>query len=278
MTVQKNFTHFVFDGQGLIPAVVQDWRDGTVLMVGWMNRQALEKTLASKSVHFWSRSRNKLWEKGETSGHRLLLKDLFLDCDGDTVLVKAEPVGPTCHTGERACFFRRVGPDGTVEEGTTTDAGGMILDRVYRIILDRKQTPQADSYVASLFKGGADRILKKVSEEAGEVLLASKNGRHEEIIYEVTDLVFHTLLVLGYHDIAPQAIYQELAQRFGKTGLRKEPDGSKAKTKEQAARERREREERRNKRERRISAPKWDGPDRRKNSDRREPRDRRDRP
>lgn len=262
-----NLQEFVFDAQGLIPAVVQDWRDGTVLMVGWMNRQALEKTVEMKSVHFWSRSRNQLWEKGETSGHRLLFKDLFLDCDGDTVLVKAEPVGPTCHTGERACFFRRVGPEGPVEGRKTADAAGMILDRVYQIILDRKQSPRADSYVASLFKGGADRLLKKVSEEAGEVLLASKNGRREEVISEVTDLVFHTLLVLGYHDIAPEAIYQELAQRFGKTGLRKEPPGGKDRIMGQQNQEHRQKPERRSKPERRVASQKWEGSDRRKKLD-----------
>lgn len=214
------FDKMLFDDKGLIPAVVQDWRDGTVLMLGWMNRESLEQTLETKSVHFWSRSRNRLWKKGETSGHWLLLKELYLDCDGDTILVKAEPVGPTCHTGERACFFRRIDADGGVDDGKTGEAAGMILDRVYRIILDRKRSSQADSYVASLFQGGTDRILKKVSEEAGEVLLASKNGRREEIVHEVADLVFHTLMVLGYHDIAPEAIYQELASRFGKPGLR----------------------------------------------------------
>ena len=108
-----------FDAQGLIPAVVQDWKDGTVLMVAFMNQEALQKTIETKSVHFWSRSRQVLWEKGETSGHKLQLKDLFLDCDGDALLVKVEPVGPTCHTGERACFFSRLeSPEAkTSEEG-----------------------------------------------------------------------------------------------------------------------------------------------------------------
>jgi phosphoribosyl-ATP pyrophosphohydrolase/phosphoribosyl-AMP cyclohydrolase len=212
-----------FDGQGLIPAVVQDWRDGTVLMLGFMNREALEKTLATRTVHFWSRSRNRLWQKGETSGHRLIVKDLFLDCDADTLLVKAEPVGPTCHTGERACFFTRLGADGKPEGRKTTDAFGGMLEKVYQTILERKQTPQADSYVSSLFEGGADRILKKVVEEAGEVLLGSKAGKRDEIIHEVADLWFHTLVVLGYHEIGPGEIYQELANRFGKSGLRTKP-------------------------------------------------------
>src|SRR6059036_1250766 len=101
-----DFSGIKFDEQGLIPAIVQDWRDGSVLMLGYMNSESLKKTLETKSVHFWSRSRNKLWEKGETSGHKLILKDLFVDCDGDTVLVKAEPIGPTCHTGEKACSLR----------------------------------------------------------------------------------------------------------------------------------------------------------------------------
>lgn len=219
------FDKIVFDEKGLVPAVVQDWRDGSLLMLGWMNREALEKTLDTKLVHFWSRSRKSLWKKGETSGHTLSLKDLYLDCDGDTLLVKAEPVGPTCHTGERACFFRRIESDGRVEERKTAEAAGMILDQVYRIIQERKRSPQAESYVAALFQGGTDRILKKVSEEAGEVLLASKNGKREEIVHEVADLIFHTLMVLGYHDVPPEAVYQELAARFGKSGLRDKQAG-----------------------------------------------------
>ncbi len=209
-----------FDEQGLLPAVVQDWRDGTVLMLGYMNREAIERTLATGRVHFWSRSRSRLWEKGETSGNRLLLKDLFLDCDGDALLVKAEPVGPTCHTGERACFFTRLGQDATPEAGKTADAFGGILERIAAIIAERRRSSSPDSYVARLFAGGEDRILKKVVEEAGEVVLAAKSGKREDIVYEAADLLFHTLLVLGYHGITLEAVYQELAGRFGKSGLR----------------------------------------------------------
>ncbi len=210
----------VFNADGLIPAVVQDWRDGSVLMLGYMNEEALVKTIETKSVHFWSRSRNKLWEKGETSGHKLLVKDLFVDCDRDTILVKAEPVGPTCHTGARSCFFSRLTPSGTGDAGKTDEALGGILERVYQTILNRRANPQPGSYVTKLMEGGADRILKKVAEEAGEVLLAAKNGKREEIVYEVADLLFHTLVVLGYHDISIAEVYQELAGRFGKSGLR----------------------------------------------------------
>lgn len=216
-----DFSQLKFDEQGLIPAVVQDWRDGSVLMLGYMNSESLKKTLETKSVHFWSRSRNKLWEKGETSGHKLILKDCFVDCDGDTLLVKAEPVGPTCHTGEKACFFTRLQLDGKPEPHKTPDAFGGILERLYQTVQGRKRSPKPDSYVSSLLQGGADKVLKKVVEEAGEVVLAAKGGKKEEIIYETADLLFHTLVALGYHDIKPEEVYQELAGRFGKSGLKK---------------------------------------------------------
>jgi phosphoribosyl-ATP pyrophosphohydrolase/phosphoribosyl-AMP cyclohydrolase len=221
-----DLSQIVFDEQGLIPAVVQDWRHGSVLMVGFMSREALEKTLQTGSVHFWSRSRKRLWEKGETSGHRLLLKELFVDCDRDTILVKAEPVGPTCHTGEQACFFTRLQSDGTTDQRTAVEARGGILDRIADTIEARRNSPQPNSYVTTLMQGGQDRILKKVVEEAGEVVLASMRGKPEEIIHEVADLLFHTLVVLGHHRITLEDIYQQLAERFGKSGVRpkKDPD------------------------------------------------------
>jgi phosphoribosyl-ATP pyrophosphohydrolase/phosphoribosyl-AMP cyclohydrolase len=209
----------LFQEQGLLPAIVQDWRDGSVLMIGFMNQEALERTVKSRHVHFWSRSRRALWEKGETSGHYLLLKDLFIDCDQDAVLVKAEPIGPTCHTGEPSCFFTRIREDGTLDTQKSMDAFGGILERIYRTIIDRKKRPSSGSYVRSLLEAGQDRILKKIAEEAGEVVLASKNAQREELIHEVADLLFHLLLVLGYHDITLADIYRELAARAGK------PDG-----------------------------------------------------
>ncbi len=218
-------TQLRFDEQGLLPAVVQDWRDGTVLMVGFMNREALEKTLRTKSVHFWSRSKQRLWEKGETSGNRLTVKDLFVDCDQDTVLVKAEPTGPTCHTGERACFFTRLDEQGRAGPGKTPEAHGALLEAIYRTVLERKASLEPGSYVASLFEGGHDRILKKVAEEAGEVLLASKDGKRDEVVHEVADLLFHTLIVLGYHEITLPDVYDELARRFGRSGGRPEKEG-----------------------------------------------------
>ena len=213
---------FKLDEHGLLPAVVQDWLDGSVLMVGYMNQEAIAKTLAMKTVHFWSRSRQQLWEKGETSGHILHVKELFVDCDRDTIVVKAQAAGPTCHTGERTCFYSKLDEQGRITDSVTSDAAGGILESVLRTIVDRRTHPQAGSYTTKLFEGGQDRILKKVAEEAGEVLLASKGGKKDEIVYEVADLLFHTLMVLGYHDVALQDIYQELGRRFGKSGIRAE--------------------------------------------------------
>ncbi len=165
-----------FDSAGLIPAIIQEQKTGRVVMMAWMNRASLEATITTGKTHFWSRSRQKLWEKGETSGHFLRVKDLFVDCDRDTILVKVEPVGPTCHTGERACFFSRMSADGRAEPGKTQDAGGGILERLYQTILARKAAPQPDSYVSKLLQGNVDRILKKVAEEAGEVIIAARHG------------------------------------------------------------------------------------------------------
>ncbi len=213
-----------FDQQGLIPAVVQDWRDGSVLMVGFMNRDALQKTLERKTVHFWSRSRQTLWEKGETSGHKLFLKDLFVDCDGDTLLVKAEPIGPTCHTGAPSCFFTRLDA-GESQGQPSTDAKGGILERIASTIQERRHHPLPDSYVSKLLQGDPDRILKKIVEEAGEVVLGAKNRNREEIVYETADLIFHTLVALGVHDVPLDDVYRELAKRHGKSGLRTGEEG-----------------------------------------------------
>lgn len=210
-----------FDEQGLLPCIVQDWLDGTVLMVGFMNQEAWDMTQKTQRVHFWSRSRQQLWKKGETSGHELRLKEMFLDCDQDAVLVKAQPVGPTCHTGSRSCFFSRIFPTTeNVEPNTTSTAWGGITQRLYETVLHRKANPRSDSYVSKLLEGDVDRILKKVVEEAGEVVLAGKNSNREEIIFETADLWFHSLVMLGHYSIPPKEIYQELGKRFGKSGIR----------------------------------------------------------
>ncbi len=224
MSESPSMEQLQFDEHGLIPLIVQDWRDGTVLMMAFMNEDALRQTLRTQRVHFWSRSRQRLWKKGETSGHELIVKKLYVDCDSDVLLVKAEPIGPTCHTGKRSCFFTEMHDELSGEQGETTEAWGGIFDRLYEMALNRKHHPQTGSYVSKLMQGGLDRILKKVIEESGEVSLAAKNEDVHEMVYEIADLWFHTLVLLGYVGISPQEVYRELGQRFGKTGIRSEKE------------------------------------------------------
>ncbi len=202
-----------FDDDGLIPTVVQDRSSGRVLMVAYMNRDSLTRTRSTGFTHFWSRSRKALWKKGETSGHTQRVAALRVDCDGDALLVEVDQTGPACHTGEESCFFRRLANGRWIK--APADPGPAVLDRVYDVIQDRKVRPRKGSYVASLFAGGIDRMLKKVSEEAGEVVIASKNGVHDHIVWEIADLWFHTLVVLGHHDLPPRAVFEELARRLG---------------------------------------------------------------
>lgn len=202
-----------FDAAGLVPAIVQEHGSGRVLMLAYMNREALALTLKTGFTHFYSRSRRTLWKKGATSGHTQTVVSLRLDCDGDALIVEVEQVGPACHTGEASCFFRRA--EGRRLVHAAAGATGAVLDRVYGVIRDRKAHPVDGSYVAALFAAGLDKILKKVAEETGEVLLAAKDGERSQIVWETADLWFHSLVALGYHDIPPAAIYEELERRMG---------------------------------------------------------------
>ena len=216
-----------FDEKGLVPAIIQDAQQGEVLMVAYMNRLALEKTLETGYTHFWSRSRNRLWKKGEESGHVQKVEEILIDCDSDTLLVKVHQEGAACHTGHRSCFFRRLDREGWQEKGEKVfnpqevyGGGCTILEHIYEVILDRKHhIDRQDSYVASLFRKGLDAILKKVGEEATEVVLAGKDGDRERVVYEVADLFFHTLVAMGYYNVPPSDVYGELGRRFGRSGL-----------------------------------------------------------
>jgi phosphoribosyl-ATP pyrophosphohydrolase/phosphoribosyl-AMP cyclohydrolase len=206
-----------FNEQELIPAVVQDVATGQVLMLAYMNREALQKTLATGIAHYWSRSRAKLWQKGETSGHIQHVRDIRYDCDADTLLMRVEQVGVACHTGQRSCFFRSLveSPQHAGRQGSEA-----LLSRIYEVILERKQRAPQGSYVASLMARGQDQVLKKIVEEAAEVVMASKDGRPQAIVHEVADLWFHSIVALGWHSIPPQEVLEELQRRFGKSGLR----------------------------------------------------------
>lgn len=192
-----------FDEKGLVPAIIQDITTNEVLMLGYMNEEALRKTIETGKTWFWSRSRQKLWNKGETSGNYHEVISIVLDCDNDTILVKVRPYGPTCHTGNYTCFYK--------EENKIPSSS--VITEVYNVIMERKKTMPENSYVAKKMKEGIDRILKKVAEEAGEFIIASKNKDEKEIIYELGDLIFHSLLVLGYLDIPVEKLYEELKSR-----------------------------------------------------------------
>jgi phosphoribosyl-ATP pyrophosphohydrolase/phosphoribosyl-AMP cyclohydrolase len=190
------------------------------LMVAYMNREALEKTTQSEIVHFWSRSRQELWEKGASSGNRQRVREIFVDCDKDTLLIMVTPDGPACHTGEPSCFFSRLADlQESCEGGRTTEARGTVLARLDETIRARKHAPSGESYVASLLKAGHEKILAKVTEEAGEMVVASREGDRARILHEAADLTFHLLVTLGYHDIPSGELLQELARRFGRSGL-----------------------------------------------------------
>lgn len=198
-----------FDTDGLIPAIVQHARSGEVLMLGYMNEEALRTTLDTQHVTFWSRSRQALWAKGETSGNILRLVEIRQDCDGDTLLVLAEPAGPTCHTGEPSCFSRAL--DGTVSDERVPS--GTILAQLSDLIVQRAADRPAGSYTAKLLNGGVDRIGKKIGEEAAEVIIAAKNAAPDELTWEMADLLYHSLVLLAQQNVPLEAIWRELRRR-----------------------------------------------------------------
>ncbi|MGB7564211.1 MAG: bifunctional phosphoribosyl-AMP cyclohydrolase/phosphoribosyl-ATP diphosphatase HisIE [Prochlorococcaceae cyanobacterium] len=204
-----------FDAAGLIPAIAQDWLDGAVLMVAWMNREALECTLASGEVHYWSRSRAELWHKGATSGHIQKLKGLRYDCDADVLLLTIEQSGDVaCHTGARSCFF---------EDGPAPTAGGSAplpppadaCTELARVIEGRRDRPEPGSYTNQLLEGGDNRILKKIGEESVEFVMACKDENAEEIASEAADLIFHLQVALAHHGVEWRQVLEVLAARRG---------------------------------------------------------------
>jgi phosphoribosyl-ATP pyrophosphohydrolase/phosphoribosyl-AMP cyclohydrolase len=213
-----------FDASGLLPAIAQDAENGQVLMLAYMNAEAVARTLETGLAHYYSRSRQRLWRKGEDSGHIQRVRTILYDCDEDALLLRVDQVVAACHTGNRSCFYRELpfSPQGGAVpadrrlEPAMAPSGLGILAEVYGVILDRKANRPAGSYVTSLFGGGVDRILKKIGEEATEVLTASKNADRTQVIYEMADLWFHTLVLLAHHEIRPEEIAQELRGRFGK--------------------------------------------------------------
>lgn len=223
-----------FDEKGLVPAIVQE-ESGQVLMLAYMNEKSLKKTIETGLTWFYSRSRQKLWQKGETSGNIQQVKEISYDCDGDTLLVRVHQRGVACHTGTYSCFSgRRLHPaennkSVAVIPDEPQQSLAIVLDQLYDVIKDRQLHPVDGSYTNYLFDKGQDKILKKVGEEAAETIIASKNNVRKEITYEMSDLWYHCLVLLAFHGISPEEIFAELMSRrkggeyhkfTGKTGVR----------------------------------------------------------
>jgi phosphoribosyl-ATP pyrophosphohydrolase/phosphoribosyl-AMP cyclohydrolase len=235
-----------FDRDGLIPTIVQDRVTGEVLMLAYMNGESLERTLQSGETWFWSRSRGELWHKGATSGHTQKVVDIRLDCDDDTLLVRVDPQGPACHTGERTCFFRNanamgdhvVKPDATPAEldiDFTRDAAaieklqgqvslvnvpamelGIQLQDLFKLVQERKDQRPPNSYTSYLFNSGLDKILKKIGEESAETIIAAKNEGKKELASEITDLLYHLLVLMVEREVSLRDIVEELSKRAGR--------------------------------------------------------------
>lgn len=225
--------------QGLIPAVIQDAHNKKVLMLGYMNEESLGKTLETGKTWFYSRSRQQLWNKGETSGHFQYVKSVSYDCDGDTLLVQVEQVGVACHTGANSCFYREL-PCNVIKGGNAADAveqtsalvqavdsdsldstdidgldgtDAAILTQLFALIKQRQRELPEGSYTTYLFNKGTDKILKKIGEEAAEIIIAAKGVDNAEVVYETGDLLYHVLVLLAQKDIQLEDVWAELAKR-----------------------------------------------------------------
>lgn len=198
-----------FNEQGLVPAIAQDAATGEVLMMAWMNAESLRLTEETGYATYFSRSRQKLWKKGETSGHVQRVLGIKADCDGDTLLLTVEQTGPACHTGARSCFFNDLIPADEDE----LPASSAILEKVYAVIEDRKAHPQEGSYTNYLLEKGTEKICKKVGEEASEAIIAAMKNSREELTYEAADLMYHLLVLCFDRGVTPADIWAELQRR-----------------------------------------------------------------
>jgi phosphoribosyl-AMP cyclohydrolase / phosphoribosyl-ATP pyrophosphohydrolase len=200
------FEKISYDERGLVPAIVQDYLDGAVLMMAWMSQESLIKTLETSETWFWSRSRGELWHKGATSGHIQKVKSIRYDCDSDALLVGVEQLGDiACHTGERSCFHQ--------VDSKIVPPPADTLSQLFQVICDRRDNPTENSYTCKLFAGGDNQILKKIGEETAEVVMAFKDDDASAIAGEVSDLLYHTMVALAHHNVDLKAVYRKLQER-----------------------------------------------------------------
>lgn len=208
-----NFQELKLNEQGLLPVITQDYYSGQVLMMAYMNEEAFNKTIETKKAHYYSRSRASLWLKGETSGHYQNVQEMYIDCDNDTLLLKVLQEGVACHTGRKSCFYKKVNLDTSdvieLDRFKATD----LLNGVYEVILDRKSNPKEGSYTNYLLEKGIDKILKKVGEETAEVIIGAKNEGKEEIVYEISDLLYHLSVLMVEKGATWDDIFNELEDR-----------------------------------------------------------------
>jgi len=204
----------------LLPVIVQDVENSEVLMMAYMNKEALSLSLETKVAHYFSRSKQRIWKKGESSGHTQTIHSFALDCDNDTLLIKVTQEGVACHTGRRSCFFTELesGETNSKVEVDTTAAYG-VIDTLYHTIQERKNADPKTSWTAKLLSKGDNTILKKVVEEAGEYCFAHKDNDEKEMVYEAADLTYHMLVALASKNISPDRIKQELSSRFNMSGI-----------------------------------------------------------
>jgi len=209
-----------WEKQPLLPVIVQDNNTNEVLMMAYMNQEALKLSLQTKFAHYFSRSKQRIWKKGESSGHTQEIVSFFIDCDNDTLLIKVNQKGVACHTGRRSCFFTQLqSGEITSEVEVDTQASYGVIDTLYHTIQERKNADPKVSWTAKLFSKGENTILKKVVEEAGEYCFAHKDNDEKEMVYEAADLTYHMLVALASKNISPDRIKQELARRFDMSGI-----------------------------------------------------------
>jgi phosphoribosyl-ATP pyrophosphohydrolase/phosphoribosyl-AMP cyclohydrolase len=197
--------------KGLVPAIAQDINTGQVLMLGYMNPGSLKRTVEGGQVWFYSRSQEDLWHKGEISGNYLNLREAWVDCDADTILLKVQPDGPTCHTGEKSCFFTPI--ESLPDEYESTESGPGVLEELFAVIRDRQRELPEGSYTTRLLQDGVARIAQKVIEEAGETAIAALQGDQDHLPSEVADLLYHVLVLLAAAGVKPSAVWEELRER-----------------------------------------------------------------
>jgi len=218
--MDESVSRIDWEKQELLPVIVQDKTNNEVLMMAYMNKEALQLSLSTKIAHYFSRSKQRLWKKGESSGHIQTIESFYIDCDNDTLLIKVSQEGVACHTGRRSCFFTELesGTAATEVEIDTTSTYG-VIDTLYHTIQERKNADPSSSWTAKLFSKGDNTILKKVVEEAGEFSFAYKDNDEGEMVYEAADLTYHMLVALAAKNISPDRIKQELARRFDMSGI-----------------------------------------------------------